>query len=138
MRFAGDEALARGRWCIRCAVRYRGGSGEPRTGDGGFQGAVTVVIKWIIAIVLIALAGLVARPWVSRLFNRTEIFNVCQGPEKAGCAGSPHFISCETDVVEWLKSIRPDVCTKVEAKKLTTAPANTCGYTKYEVKCSRR
>ena len=103
-----------------------------------FQGAVIVVIKWIIAIVLIALAGLVARPWVSRLFNRTEIFNVCQGPEKAGCAGSPHFISCETDVVEWLKSIRPHVCTKEEAKKLTTAPADTCGYTKYEVKCSRR
>ena len=94
--------------------------------------------KWIVAIFVIALAVLAAQSLVSPLFSRIEIFDVCQGPEKAGCADSSHFISCETDVVEWLKSIRSDVCIRVDAKKLTVRPAASCGYTKYQVKCSRR
>jgi len=102
------------------------------------QPVETVLIKWISAILLICLAAFIARPWVSRLFNRTEIFNVCQGPDKLGCNASDHFISCETDVSEWLKSIRPDVCVRVDAKKVSAVPATQCGYTNYEVKCSRR
>src|SRR5262245_39042862 len=77
----------------------------------------TVVIKWTSAIVLVCLLAVIARPWVSRFFNRTEVFNVCQGPDKTGCSGNEHFISCETNVVEWLKSIRPDVCVKVDTKR---------------------
>jgi len=63
---------------------------------------------------------------------------VCQGPDKPGCKGGEHFISCDTDVVEWLKSIRPDVCVKVDPQKISTVPVTGCGYTNYEVKCSRR
>ena len=93
------------------------------------------MIKSISAILLICVAALIARPWASQFFNRTEIFNVCQGPDKSGCNGGEHFISCETDVIEWVKSIRPDVCVKVDAIKLSAVPGTLCGYTNYQVKC---
>jgi len=96
------------------------------------------MIKWIVAFLLIGLAVLLAQPLASRFLNRTETFNVCQGPDKLGCSGSDHFISCETDVVEWLKSIRPTVCVEVDAKKVSAVRGTKCGYTTYEAKCSRR
>jgi hypothetical protein len=96
------------------------------------------VIKWVGAIVLICVAALIARSLIPRFLTRTATINVCQGPDRPGCTGSEHFISCETNLVEWVKSIRPDVCVKVVTKKLSSVSAIKCGYTNYEVKCSSK
>ena len=96
------------------------------------------MIKWVGAIALICVAAFIAWSWVPRLFNRTATINVCQGPDRPGCTGSEHFISCETSIIEWAKTVRPDVCVNVVTKKLSDVPAIKCGYANYEVKCSSR
>ena len=78
------------------------------------------------------------KSWVRSLFKHEATFDICQGEYRQGCAGSPHFINCETNIVAWIKTIRPDICVNVLAKKLSVTPGDMCGYSTFEIKCSSR
>jgi hypothetical protein len=78
------------------------------------------------------------KSWLLKFVKREMTMVVCQGEHRQGCTGSPHFINCETNLVGWVKSIRPDICVKVLTKELSAKSGDRCGYTTFEVQCSSK
>jgi hypothetical protein len=88
------------------------------------------------AIVCAAIVYLGGKSGALRLFKRDLAMVVCRGDSRQTC-GTEHWIDCETDPVAFMKRVRPDVCVNVQADKVSERAGGKCGYTTFELKCSR-
>jgi hypothetical protein len=95
------------------------------------------MLKWIVIGVAAVVIAAAAFFYVG-MRSGTAKLDVCQGDDRPNCTGSEHFITCSTDVIQWAKTVRPDVCIDVTTRKVSEKPGKVCSYATFEISCSKK